>query len=203
MSNYVTNELGQVHAKGALVIKAKDHNMVIYASLAHRVVHVYRGKKLRGQYSHVAVNISESDAKAELKSLVDYYLSIAQREVEADLEFKAKTAKIKAETKVGDVFYSSWGSEQTNITYYQVVAIKGVTYSLREIKKERIEKGNTMTGVVVPLIGDFVNDTIINKRVTDGCFKIESYERAYPLEYTVCDITGSRIYKQKNYTAYA
>ena len=35
--------------------------------------------------------------------------------------------------RVGDILYSSWGWEQTNIDFYQVIAIRGCTVRLRQL----------------------------------------------------------------------
>lgn len=42
--------------------------------------------------------------------------------------------------KVGDLFYTSWGYEQTNINFFQIVALKGKSSALvREVHPEIIE----------------------------------------------------------------
>ena len=35
--------------------------------------------------------------------------------------------------RVGDILYSSWGWEQTNIDFYQVIAIRGSAVDLRQL----------------------------------------------------------------------
>lgn len=47
-------------------------------------------------------------------------------------ERKATPEKL-ASVKVGDIFYSSWGYDQTNVDFYQVVAINKSMATLREI----------------------------------------------------------------------
>lgn len=43
--------------------------------------------------------------------------------------------------KVGDLFYTSWGYEQTNVNFFQVVGLKGETSVLvREVHPEMIEE---------------------------------------------------------------
>jgi len=41
--------------------------------------------------------------------------------------------------RVGDILYSSWGWEQTNIDFYQVIAIRGSAVDLRQLD-QRIPK---------------------------------------------------------------
>lgn len=204
MPEYVKNENGQEYVKGSLKIIVPNSDLVIYVSQKFCSIVAYRGKKTKvvydKQYNYRDMNARDAVMKT-IKSNVDYYISVEESRYNREVENKRKTDEVKKNTKVGDIFFSEWGYEQTNICFYQVIAIKGATYTLREIKKERIEKGNTMTGVVVPLIGDFINDNPFNKRVVDGGFRHDS-EFIEPLNYTVNEITGSRIYEQKNYTAY-
>lgn len=42
--------------------------------------------------------------------------------------------------KVGDVFYSSWGYEQTNIDFYQVIATSKKLFGLQKLKQMLIMK---------------------------------------------------------------
>ena len=64
--------------------------------------------------------------------------------------------------KKGDIFYHSWGWEQTNIDYYQVVKTTKKTITLKEIEKS-IESYNDMRGSVIPLEGNFKNDEELRK----------------------------------------
>lgn len=52
--------------------------------------------------------------------------------------------------RVGDILYSSWGWEQTNIDFYQVVAIRGSAVDLRQLDQRTTEDGY-MCGTTVPL----------------------------------------------------
>ncbi len=58
----------------------------------------------------------------------------------AKSEPKPKAEPVNADgVKVGDLFYCSWGYEQTNIDYYQVIALKGKhTAIIKEIGAEYI-----------------------------------------------------------------
>ena len=66
--------------------------------------------------------------------------------------------------KVGDIFYNSWGYEQTNIDFYQVIKTTKKTITLKGIKgtaKEYNMQG--MNGTVIPLKDNFINDDAIRK----------------------------------------
>lgn len=51
--------------------------------------------------------------------------------------------------RVGDILYSSWGWEQTNIDFYQVIAIRGSAVDLRQLDPRTTEDGY-MCGTTVP-----------------------------------------------------
>jgi len=58
--------------------------------------------------------------------------------------------------KVGDIFYNSWGYDQTNIDWYQVVQVSptGKTVKVRPIAGKMKETG-FMSGETVPIKGKF------------------------------------------------
>lgn len=88
---------------------------------------------------------------------------------------------------VGDVFASSWGYEQTNVTFYQVLSTHGKkTVTVREVRAATKLSGS-MTGYKTPVLNDFTGETL--KRQVKDCFdrlaiRIEDYETAYKTEPT-------------------
>lgn len=62
--------------------------------------------------------------------------------------------------KVGDIFETSWGYEQTNVDFFQVVKVTGKSVVVRHIKSKETEIKDasgisTMTGHVVPVKNAF------------------------------------------------
>ena len=69
---------------------------------------------------------------------------------------------------IGDLFYASWGYDQTNIDFYQVVALKGkATAVIREIRGERIPGGD-MHGDTRPIRDDFASEETYTRRTRIG-----------------------------------
>jgi hypothetical protein len=70
--------------------------------------------------------------------------------------------------KVGDLFYESWGWEQTNINFYQVVALKGKTTAIiREIARDYIG-GYGWSGDVRPVRNSFIGEPVaVRSRLCD------------------------------------
>lgn len=83
---------------------------------------------------------------------------------------------------VNDVFVSSWGYEQTNVNFYQVMAVRGKkTVILREIRAEVVNYEHSMVGNKKPVLNDFVGEAI-TRRISDRggelAVRIEDYEQA-------------------------
>lgn len=87
---------------------------------------------------------------------------------------KAEKIEAVASVKVGDLFVSSWGYEQTNVDFYQCVETNGKTFKIREIAAKSVDGSGYSHGMadqVVPVRDEFVNDKIIEKRT----FKLKDY----------------------------
>jgi hypothetical protein len=64
--------------------------------------------------------------------------------------------------KVGDIFVNSWGYDQTNIDYYQVIDKTKKGIKIRPISSEVKEDG-FMQGKSTPKVNDFVGNDIMVK----------------------------------------
>ena len=81
-------------------------------------------------------------------------------------------AAFRESLRVGDILYSSWGWEQTNIDFYQVIAIRGSAVDLRQLDQRTTEDGY-MCGTTVPLPDVFKGKTHTHRQ--QGC-KSSSYK---------------------------
>lgn len=81
----------------------------------------------------------------------------------------------KHDLKVGDILYSSWGYDQTNISWYQVVEVKDKGVVIREIS------GKSAGGdKVLPDIGNFTGNPMLKMVRNGNSVRISSYASAYP-----------------------
>ena len=72
---------------------------------------------------------------------------------------------------VGDVFVSSWGYEQTNVNFYQVISVHGKkTVTVQEVRAS-VLLTRSMSGYKTPLLNDFCYSV--------PAIEIESFEMAY------------------------
>ncbi|MCH8552930.1 MAG: hypothetical protein LAT62_13405 [Natronospirillum sp.] len=84
-------------------------------------------------------------------------------------DLRIKQARQQAPMKVveGDIMVASWGWEQTNVDYFQVVGVAGKrTVILRPIGAVKKRDGRQLTGVSVPVPGQFEGPAF-RRRVTD------------------------------------
>lgn len=94
---------------------------------------------------------TEEDMNQSLDSWYQYKLKTAQEIAERKSKEKAMRSKPLG-INVGDIFYHSWGYEQTNIDFYEVIRIVGKRVVFRKLLQETTETG-FMCGPTVPLPG--------------------------------------------------
>lgn len=78
------------------------------------------------------------------------------------------TTTIAPTVEVGDVFSSSWGWEQTNVDFYEVVALtpSGKSVRLRKIGKSSVPgSGGFMSRNVIARPGEFISNVVTTKRL--------------------------------------
>jgi hypothetical protein len=141
---------------------------------------------------------------AEVTKTFEWVTAHANRKAER----KAKKAEASANhgVQVNDVFRSSWGYDQTNIDYYQVIAVTGKTATIRKIA-QLSESTEYLQGNCVPAVNHFIGEPrkkLIQKLSTDSCafVKINSFSNAYKIE-PVTVISNKPIYESSHWTAYA
>ncbi|HFW0262113.1 TPA: hypothetical protein ACIAR3_004285 [Salmonella enterica subsp. enterica serovar Waycross] len=84
---------------------------------------------------------------------------------------------------VGDIFVSSWGYEQTNVSFYQVISLHGkTTVTVREIRANTHHTKSMMTGYKIPRLNDFCGEPLKRRVREFSCepaICIEEFETAY------------------------
>ena len=133
-----------------------------------------------------------------------YYRFRNEREREQRIEETIDSRKKKMEEKAqrrkersdfahgyekGDILYSSWGYDQTNIDFYQVTDVKGKMIVVREVEKEMV-KDHGSQYMVMPIKNDFKGSPMRKKvqkgydNGSKGTIKIASYAYAYEWDGT-------------------
>lgn len=93
----------------------------------------------------------------------DYTIATASGSVIAEVRHVDMTAK-PDRIEVDDVFENSWGYDQTNIDYYQVVAVTAKAVKLRQIAAGHVEGSDGfMSDRCGPVRNVFISDEVLTK----------------------------------------
>ena len=123
---------------------------------------------------HIYRNLMETINDIRLSEQSEHSEQILNEESVLD---EATTTK---EIKVGDIFYASWGYEQTNITFFKVTKLVGTqTLELQELNSIQKSDGpQTMTGTSTPgtkLVGQPIRKRLATGVLGDPEVKIKNY----------------------------
>lgn len=80
--------------------------------------------------------------------------------------------------EVGTVMVCSWGYEQTNVDYYEVIEVRGRNVELRELAKVVTHTGE-MTGTCLPLAGEYVGAAFVRRGSASNTVAINTYQTAH------------------------
>lgn len=172
---------------------------VVYAHHDLKIMIVWEGnrKKPVSNYRYDANSFEKA-----LKNEKNWNDRRVQEIKDYEQKCKEDCEKILKESKVGDVFVGSWGFEQTNVNFYQIVSIKGKKFGFREIKSKADYNSHYMTGKKVPLENEFLNEEVYEKNISKyGNFKINDSIKIKPAEYEMVD--GKKVYESMFYSCYA
>lgn len=125
-------------------------------------VKAYTGKALKGSYFAFRTDV------ARAKWVQEYLLAADARHAS---KAAAKTGRVAPKgIEEGAIFYASWGYDQTNIDFFQVVKVVGPwTIEVREIRSI-VEHTGDMTGTCVPDIDAFKGDVTRKRLNASGRF---------------------------------
>ncbi|CAB4160805.1 hypothetical protein UFOVP733_12 [uncultured Caudovirales phage] len=183
-----------------LAIEDKETGVEIFIDEKTYAAKAFSGRRYKSDFNYFFKNKEQMD-----QYIKEYVEKIKRlRQIKIDRKIKDAAAAENCSVKVGDIFKSEWGYDQTNISYYQVVKSKGKTVEIREICKKK-EYSDSMCGSCLPIIDFFLGD-ILKKRIMvfNGyiTLKINEYERAH-LEQPLFIIGETKIYKESYWSSYA
>lgn len=112
----------------------------------------YVGPKHKAEYHHGFPNEERRDAH------ISQWLEGLRGKAQQKAKARAEKLAFRHDLKVGDVLMTTWGWEQTNADFYQVVRVpSGKTVVIRHIK-EAITKDagdGAMSGYAMPVLNEF------------------------------------------------
>jgi len=94
------------------------------------------------------------------------------------LPVKVQAKLNKYGVKVGDIFYISWGYDQTNVNFFQVVELVGnVSIRIKEICDKHVRSNYSMSSYVSPVKDKFIDGIFIKDRTNGDLKKIQLSSR--------------------------
>jgi hypothetical protein len=162
----------------------------------------FRGKAIKPAW-HYSFRTEEA-LKNKIEETLRFEMEAADRKAKRQAEKKAACAS--HDVKLGDVFRCSWGYDQTNIDYYQVVSVSGQMAVVRAIGAMS-ETTAWEQGESVPALGHFIGDSFRVKIQkwdvkSEPYFKVNSFSNAYRMK-PVAVIAGAPVYESSSWTSYA
>ena len=103
--------------------------------------------------------------------------------------------EILHDIQAGDIFYNSWGWEQTNIDFFQVIAATKKTVRIRKLNRNCKFNNTFLSGKTTAIKDDFCSEEVITKKpyFFDGDWRL-SFDHG-----SGCKWDGSEL----DYTSYA
>lgn len=110
-----------------------------------------------------------------MERLAEYcneWISNKEKIAAYEAERKARKAELMANMshsfKIGEIYYDSWGWEQTNIDFYQVVEVKAKSIKIQRIASKYAPSENqkgisSMAAYVEPVENGFIGEPILKK----------------------------------------
>jgi hypothetical protein len=115
---------------------------------------------------------------SSLKSEIEQTISSRKSSLNYKKERMKERREFSHSLVEGDILYSSWGYDQTNVSWYQVTKVIGKMVEIREVGKKTV-KSEPPQDYVVPLKDRFVGPPM-KKVVSSGdSVRISSYASGY------------------------
>jgi hypothetical protein len=138
------------------------------------------------------------DETGRTERMQDFF-SAQIRSEKRKIEARAERFNYEVKLKEGDILYTSWGWEQTNVDFYQVIRVIKKKIIVRKVAKDYTET-QYMAGYSTPIYGFFVTGEIQVSTTGETSAKIE---REYANLLTYQEINGQRYYDKKYESHYA
>lgn len=180
---------------GSVKVTAKDSATVAYLyanSKGRPSAIVYHGKSAKPVAFHWYTTEQQ-----RARHLTTLFANLAASAA-AKAERAQKRRDFQHSYKVGDVFRASWGYDQTNIDYYECVAVVGKMLELRELRQGSVET-DWLVGKCTPLPGDYEGEPFRRLAGEHG-IKIDEVRRAFLVEPVM--VGGFPTYGADSWTAY-
>lgn len=147
------------------------------------VVMIWKGKA-RKPYANYRFNLA-LDRERYIKEQIEADEYATRVRAQRKAERASNATEMLDRIQVGTILYTSWGYEQTNVEFYQVIERPSRCYAvIRQISRETVKQTGGMSCNVRPVRDAFLEDSKpIRKRITDSGVAFESYRHAWPWDH--------------------
>ena len=112
--------------------------------------------------------------KSQRTRMIDKSIEDRKRALKHKADRRKERKEFKHDLKVGDILSGSWGYDQTNVEFYQVIGTTEKSVVIREIAS-RVVKSTPPQDYVVPVEGKFTGPKMTKRVGPGGLVKIKSY----------------------------
>lgn len=185
-----------------LVARDEGLGLEVFADKTRNVAMGFSGRRNKPDFNYRFKNAEKMQAYIE-EFVVDV---IGRAKVKENRKAERLAANRNAVVKVGDIFRASWGYDQTNIDYYEVVAVKNQMIDVRKIGQIREYDGYDC-GKCAPVPGEYIGEANRYKAQSgyggNGYYiKIASYAHANKME-PIAEVAGVKVYQPSYWSSYA
>lgn len=132
----------------------KELNLTIFVDTESIYAVCFKGRSSKVNWRYSFKNIEHMLKYINSKTTDAYNNFIYKKQLN---EFaKEKKEQALNELKVGDIFKTSWGYEQTNVNFFQVIEIKKKKFLVKEIGLTVIKQTSWTSDIVTPNKDDFL-----------------------------------------------
>ena len=142
--------------KGYKEYRKGDNYVCLANTEGQPVAAMFYGKTVKPNWHYSFKDIEQLD------NYIDKFLSDRQgREQEITKRREQRKITKDHDIKVGDIFYTYWGYDQTNSEFYEVVKVSGSRLYLKELAHETDHSGSSWgQDKIKPIPGKYVSDEI-------------------------------------------
>lgn len=195
MTRFKLTRLARIRKDYHEILRDDALGVLVLADEGGNVVQAFGGRRQAPDF-HTCFRTKE---RADIY-VRDWYERIKKREL-GKVERRAALKGAPNPLQLGDILKATWGYEQTNVDYYQVVAVLGKSVEVRAIKGEVVKATGDMSGQCVPVPDQFISGAMCKRVGADGTIKVRNSGRwAYKKESTTVD--GIRVFEPDSFTTY-
>ena len=136
---------------------------------------MFIGKQAKPVMHYHYETVEKRDAAIE--KFFDDQAEVAKIKADRKAAEKARKEVAATDAKIGDIYYTSWGYDQTNVDFYQIVDKKGQTFKVQQIGTKIVQEGRGSDGVIAE--PNVKSGEVMTKRMNGtGGFTMSSFEYA-------------------------